>query len=211
MKFLDKLERKHPRWGIPNLMMHITILTAIVFVMGIFRSDFVNYLYLTRAGVLEGQIWRLVSFVLVPPSWSIIWIVFILYFYYFVGNALESAWGTLKFTAYYVICMLATIAAAMIFGGGYAGTYVNLSLFLAFAFLYPDLELLLFFVLPIKVKYLAYIDVAFLLISFITGTLTTKLAIVASLAGFLIFFGQEIYRRIKMWIRREQYKNKMKR
>ncbi len=210
MKLLDQLERKHPNWGIPNLMMHITILTAIVYIMSLFRIDFVNFLYLTRAGVLQGQVWRLITFVLVPPSWSPIWILFILYLYYFIGNTLESTWGTLKFTAYYGICILATIAAAMIFGGGYDGTYVNLSLFLAFAFLYPNYEFLLFFILPVKVKYLAYLDLAFLAISFFTNTLTVKLAIIASLAGFLLFFGPEIYRRTKMWIRRQKYKNKLR-
>ena len=209
MKFLDRLERKHPNWGINNLMMHITILTGIIFIVSIFRSDILYYLYLSREGILNLQLWRFVTFVLIPPTFSIIWIIFALYIYYFIGSALESTWGTLKFNAYYFFCMLGTIVAAMLFGGTfYTGFYVNLSIFLAFAYLYPDYEFRLFFILPIKVKYLALVNVLFLLLNFISGGLTTKISIIASLTGFILFFGKDFYLRIKMWIRRQKYKNK---
>ena len=209
MKFLDRLERKHPNWGINNLMMHITILTGIIFIVSIFRSDILYYLYLSREGILNLQLWRLITFVLMPPTYSFLWIIFALYLYYFIGSALESTWGTLKFNAYYLLSMLGTILAAMLFGGNfYTGFYVNLSMFLAFAYLYPEHEFVLFFILPVKVKYLALIDVIFLLISFISGGLTTKISIIASLTGFIIFFGKDFYLRIKMWIRRQKYRNK---
>ncbi len=208
MKFLDRLERKHPKWGIQNLMMHISILTAIIFIVSIFRSDILYYLYLSREGILNLQLWRLITFVLVPPTYSIIWIIFALYFYYFIGTALESTWGTLKFNAYYLINMIATIVCAMIFGGAYIGLYINLSMFLAFAYLYPNQEFLLFFILPIKVKYLALVNVVFLFLNFVSGGLTTKISIIASLTGFILFFGKDFYLRIKMWIRRQKYKNK---
>ena len=209
MKFLDRLERKHPKWGINNLMMHISILTGIIFIVSLFRSDILYYLYLSREGILNLQLWRFITFVLIPPTYSIIWIIFALYIYYFIGSALESTWGTLKFNAYYLLCMLGTIVAAMLFGGTfYTGFYVNLSMFLAFAYLYPDHEFMLFFILPIKVKYLALVNVAFLFLNFISRGLTTKISIIASLTGFIIFFGKDFYLRIKMWIRRQKYKNK---
>ena len=209
MKFLDRLERKHPNWGINNLMMHITILTGIIFIVSIFRSDILYYLYLSREGILNLQLWRLVTFVLMPPTYSFLWIIFALYLYYFIGSALESTWGTLKFNVYYLLSMLGTILAAMLFGGNfYTGFYINLSMFLAFAYLYPEHEFVLFFILPVKVKYLALIDVIFLLINFISGGLTTKISIITSLTGFIIFFGKDFYLRIKMWIRRQKYKNK---
>ena len=209
MKFLDRLERKHPKWGINNLMMHISILTGIIFIVSLFRSDILYYLYLSREGILNLQLWRFITFVLIPPTYNIIWIIFALYIYYFIGSALESTWGTLKFNAYYFLCMLGTIVAAMLFGGTfYTGFYVNLSMFLAFAYLYPDHEFMFFFILPIKVKYLALVNVAFLFLNFISGGLTTKISIIASLTGFIIFFGKDFYLRIKMWIRRQKYKNK---
>jgi membrane associated rhomboid family serine protease len=210
MKFLDRVEAKHPRWGIQNLMMHISILTAVVFVMELFRPAIINYLYLSRDALFSFQLWRLITFVLIPPTTSIFWIIFVLYFYYFIGSALESTWGSLKFTAYYLLCMVATIVAALLSGGAYWGVYVNLSIFLAFAYLYPNQEFLLFFILPIKAKYFAYLDLAFLTYNFFAGDLTTKFAIIASLAGFLIFFGRDLYQKLRLWIRRQKYRNRFK-
>ena len=209
LKFLDKIERKHPRWGIENLMLHICILTAVVYVMHYaLRSSIIGYLYLDRDGVFSGQVWRLVSFVFIPEGGSLINFLIWLSLYYFIGNALESTWGTFKFNAYYAVCMLSTVAAALLFGGKYTGTYINLSLFLAFAMIFPEYQLLVFFILPVKVKYLAYLDAAFLLYRFVMGSLTVKLSIAAAMLGFLLIFGGELIKRIKAWIRRQKYKNK---
>lgn len=210
LKLIDKIEQKHPNWGIPNLMMHISILTAIVYVMHyVLRSNIIGYLYLDRTAVMSGQVWRLLSFVLIPASSSPLYFLLSIYFYYFLGTALESSWGAFKFTAYYVVCMLGTIIVAFLFPSGmYSGYYINLSIFLAFAYLYPNYEVLVFYILPLKVKYLAYIDIALLTFSFLTENLSGKFSIIASLLGLIIFFGTDIYRRIKAWIRRQKYKNK---
>lgn len=209
MKFADKLYYKHPNWGIKNMMLHISIVTAIAYVLQyIFRSNIISFLYLDRAAVFSGQIWRVLTFIFVPPSTGILWLLLALYFYYFIGSTLEATWGTLKFNIYYLLSMLGTIAAALLFGGVYTGVYVNLSMFLAFAYLYPDHQVLLFFIIPVKMKYLAYVDVALLAYSFIMGGLSTKLAIIASLTGFLVFFGGDLINRIKSWIRRQKYKNR---
>ncbi len=209
MKFADKLYYKHPNWGIKNMMLHISIVTAIAYVLQyIFRSNIISFLYLDRAAVFSGQIWRVLTFIFVPPSTGILWLLLALYFYYFIGSTLEATWGTLKFNIYYLLSLLGTIAAALLFGGVYTGVYVNLSMFLAFAYLYPDHQVLLFFIIPVKMKYLAYVDVALLAYSFIMGGLSTKLAIIASLTGFLVFFGGDLINRIKSWIRRQKYKNR---
>lgn len=209
LKFVDRFYIKHPNWGIRNMMLHISIVTAIAYVLQyFFKGNILNYLYLDRTLVFSGQIWRLFTFIFIPPSTGLIWLLLALYFYYFIGSALESTWGTLKFNIYYFLSMLGTIAAALIFGGAYTGIYVNLSMFLAFAYLYPDHQVLLFFIIPIKIKYLAYIDLALLAFSFITGGLSVKLAIIASLTGFIVFFGGDIINRLKAWIRRQKYKNK---
>ncbi len=209
LKFLEKLERKYPRFGVESLMLHVCILTSIVYVMHyVLGANIIGYLYLDRTGVLAGQIWRLVSFIFIPENSSIINFIFWAYLYYFIGSALENSWGVFKFNAYYFLCMLCTIVAAMAWGGKYTGEYINLSLFLAFAMLFPNEQLYLFYVLPVKVKYLAYIDVAFLIFQFILGSTTVKLSIVAAMFGFLLMFGKEIYNSIKAWIRRQKYKNK---
>lgn len=209
MRLIDKLERKHPNFGITNLMMHISILTALVYAMHyLFGSNIIGYLYLERTAVMSGQIWRLISFVLIPASSSPISFLISVFFYYYLGTALEATWGTFKFNVYYVTCMLGTIIAAFLFGGYYTGYYINLSVFLAFAYLYPNQEVLLFYILPIKVKYLAYLDIALLVFEFLSGGITAKISVIASLSGLLLFFGSDIYRRIKAWIRRQKYKNK---
>lgn len=206
MRFIEKLERKHPRWGIDNLMTNVTVITGIVYVLYIINPSILSYIVLERGMVFEKlQLWRLVTFIFYPPSLSLIWVFFSLYLYLFIGRSLEAQWGTFKFTCYYLLCMLGTIAAALIFGGVYEGFYVNLSMFLAFAYLFPNFEFMLFFILPVKVKYLAYVDIAFLVINFFMGGLSTKLSIVASLTGLIVFFGRGIYDNIRAWIRRKKY------
>lgn len=209
MKFLEKIERKHPGWGIENLMVHICILTSIVYVMHyVLGANIIGYLYLDKDAVFSGQVWRLISFVFIPEHSSLLNFIFWMYLYYFIGTSLERSWGSFKFSAYYIVCVLSTIFAALLFGGRYNGTYINLSLFLAFAMLYPQYQLYIFFILPVKVKYLAYLDAAFLLYRFITGGLTAKLSIASVMLGFLLIFADELIRRIKAWIRRQKYKNK---
>ncbi len=209
MKFLDKIERKHPRWGVENLMLHVCILTAIVYVMHyLLKANIIGYLYLDRDAVFSGQIWRLISFVFIPEYSSLINFIFWLCLYYLIGSSLENNWSTFKFSAYYFVCILSTVAAALLFGGRYTGEYINLSLFLAFAMLYPEYQLLIFYILPVKVKYLALLDAVLLLYRFVTCGLTVKLSIAAAMFGFLFFFGQELMKTIKAWIRKQKYKNK---
>lgn len=148
--------------------------------------------------VLQGEIWRLVTYIFIPPSFSPFWIIFVLYFYYLVGTGLEQAWGAFRFNLYYLLGMVGTTVAAFITGAGYTGVYLNLSLFLAFAHLYPDFQLLLFFILPVKIKYLAWLNWALLGGTVLLGALPHKIAAVAAVINFFIFFGKDIYRDIKL-------------
>jgi len=148
--------------------------------------------------VLQGEIWRLVTYIFIPPSFSPFWIFFVLYFYYLVGTGLEQAWGAFRFHLYYLLGMVGTTVAAFITGAGYTGVYLNLSLFLAFAHLYPDFQLLLFFILPVKIKCLAWLNWALLGGTVLLGALPHKIAAVAAVINFFIFFGKDIYRDIKL-------------
>ncbi|MFR8177307.1 MAG: hypothetical protein ACLVB5_09605 [Christensenellales bacterium] len=171
------LERKLRRYAIGNLMKYIVIGQGIVFALMYIWPTLGYRLYslisLTRAGLMRGQIWRLVTFVFTPPSSSPIFILFALYFYYMIGLGLENQWGKVRFNLYYGVGMLGSIIAALITGYG-SNMFLNLSLFFAYAALYPDEQVLLFMFLPIKMKYLALADAALYLYYFIVGGASTR-------------------------------------
>lgn len=202
--WLDGLERKYGRYKIPDLMLYITSTMLVLYlfqnVLGLFPVN--SWLSLVPSLVLRGQVWRLITFIFLPPASSILTVLLVLYFYYFIGSALESHWGAFRFNVYYLCGMLGTIVAAMI--TGYAtNNYLNMSLFLAFAALFPEEEVLLFFVIPMKVKYLAYLDLGYFAIGLIFGSWSMKAAAIASLINFFLFFGSD-------YLRRERERRKFK-
>lgn len=214
MKFLNKLERKYGRFGIPNLMIYITATMLAVFVLDfVLQVDVYGFLAFNRAAVLRGEVWRLITFVFLPTNNSPIWIFISLYFYYFIGSTLENTWGSFRFTAYYLLGIIGTIIGGFLVGGA-VNDYLNLSLFFAFAQLYPDHEILLFFVLPVKMKYLAYLNWALFAISFLFGGLVIKVSIVFSLVNFFIFFGPDLVsglrNKIKYSKSRREFKKQMR-
>lgn len=200
VNLLDRLERKLGRnFGIKGLMTYIVGLNAIVFFLLLIDQTgrFYNMLMLVPELVLKGEVWRLVTYTFIPPTTSIFWFIFTLYFYYMIGSTLEHEWGTFKFNAYYLIGMIGTTIAAFLTGGGTTAVYLNLSLFLAFAYMFPNYQILLFFILPVKMKYLAWVDVAFIVYAVLTEPLAGKAAAVVSILNFIIFFGRDIFIRIK--------------
>lgn len=208
MNWLDKLERKFGRYAIPNLMYYIIILYGIGFVLNLVNGNFYyQYLALDIGAVLRGQIWRLVTFIIQPPSDSLIFIVFAMYLYYMIGVQLERAWGAFRFNVYFFSGMFFHILAAFIlyFIMGLAlpmsAWYLNMSLFFAFAAIYPDMEFLVFFILPVKVKWLALLDGLYFLYTVVQAFLpayggglfgivykANAVAAVVSLLNFVIFF-----------------------
>lgn len=216
MKWLYKLEWKYGKYAIPNLMLIIVIGMFSVFGADLLfpQAQLSSYLYFNRDLIFQGQVWRILSFMILPPSSSLLFFVFVLYFYYMIGTTLERAWGSFKFNVYYFCGVLGTIVAGLI--SGYAeNSYLNLSLFLAFAALFPQTEVRLFFLIPIKIKYLAYVDAAFLLITLIIGSWSTKASVLASLVNLFIFFGNDFTQFIKLktstWSARRKFKNSMRR
>ena len=160
----------HPRFGIPNLMRVIVIGNVAVYVLMLLtqanNANALSFLTFNLNALLHGEVWRLVTFVFVPAYSSPFALLISLYFYYWIGSTLERQWGTAKFNLYYIsgalLTVLGVVLASLITGNPYltaAGTgYVNLSMFFAFAFLFPDTTVLLFFILPVKMKWLAYLD-----------------------------------------------------
>lgn len=216
MQWLNKLERKLGKIAIPNLMLLVVILMFVVFMVDMMFPASGLYYLLTfnRDAILEGQVWRLLSFALIPPASRSIWILISLYFYYFVGSSLEASWGSFKFNIYYFCGLLATIASGFI--TGYAeNSFLNLSLFFAFAMLYPNLEVRLFFILPVKIKWLAWLDGALFLFQFIFGSWSTRATIIVSLLNFFLFFGKNFIDSIKQAVivakNRRRFKNQWRR
>ena len=197
MKWLNKLERKFGRYAIPNLMNYIVGMTMAVYIVQyVLNISAYRYLAFIPDLIMKGQVWRIITFIFIPPASSIITIAFVIYFYYLMGTTLENEWGTFKFNIYYLFGMIGTIIAAFLTGSG-TSVYLNLSLFLAFAYLFPDVEILLFFILPVKVKWIAYLDWAYFILSLIIGTMSTRIAVTASLINFFIFFGEDLINYIK--------------
>lgn len=216
MNWLDKLERRLGRFALPGLMRVVVVGMALVFCCELLfpQAMLEYYLYFSPALIAQGQVWRIFTFIFLPPQSSLLFIVFALYFYYFIGNALENEWGSFRFTLYYLLGVVGTIIAGLLTGGA-TNSYLNLSLFFAFAALYPNMQVLLFFFIPIKIKWLAYLDAALFAYQFLLGTWQTRAAILASLLNFLIFFGPSVLRQIRDNLRyrkqREDWRRQMRR
>lgn len=208
MRWLDKLERSIGRFTIRNLMAYIVGITGVVYALAYFDTSgiVIGKLMLIPELVKRGEVWRLITYIFIPPATSIFWILFTLYFYYMVGSALEHEWGSFRFNVFYFTGMIGTTVAAFITGYGATSAYLNLSLFLAFARLYPDFELLLFFFIPVKVKYLAMLDWAFFAFTVLMGDRSSRIIAIVSIANYFLFFGRDIITRTKS--SRQVYNNR---
>ncbi|NMA65291.1 MAG: hypothetical protein GX957_03500 [Clostridiaceae bacterium] len=215
MKWLSRLERRYGRYAISNLTMYVAVSNiAIVFLTYILFGGNVlntlNALALVPQRVLKGQIWRLITFVFLPDDYSLLWIFFTAYLTYIIGASLERYWGRFKLNVYFFTGVLGSIIAAFITGAGVTGYYINLSLFLAFATLFPEHELLLFFILPVKVKWLGLLNgfyLLYLLFNYIRmGKWHLAAAVIVSIVNYLIFFGEDFINWIKM--KRQVAKNR---
>jgi len=199
MSILNTLERKLGRFAIKELMVYIVGINALVYLLrfAMPQSDAISKLWLVPQLILQGEVWRLISWIFIPPSFSILWAIFVLYFYYMIGTGLEHEWGSFRFNIYYLTGIIATVLAAFLTGSGSTAVYLNLSLFLAFAYIYPDFEILIFFILPVKVKYLAWLNWAFIAFTLLTAPLPEKAAALVSVSNFFLFFGADIISMIR--------------
>ena len=206
MRFIDKLERKYGRYGIENLTMYIIISYVLGYALMYINPGALSMLSLNVTKILQGQVWRLITWIVYPPSTSSpLWFVIaILFFYYPISASLEHTWGTFKFTLYILSGMIFTVIAAFILhfvmGGvldGLGGIifstyYISLSIFLAYSLTYPDMTVLLMFVIPIKMKWMSIVYAAIVIYDvaryFMNGAWFMALPIIASLLNFVIFF-----------------------
>jgi hypothetical protein len=186
-RLLARLERTIGRYAIPHLMMFIVGGTALVWVLSLAHPDVLQRIALDMGAVRRGEVWRLVTFLFMPIGTSPIWILVNLYFAWWVGSTLEGSWGAFKFNAFYLVGTLGTIAAALL-TGPQTNFFLDASLLLAFATVFPDIQILLFFILPIRVKWLGIVAAVGLGVMFARGDWATRASIVAATGNYLLFF-----------------------
>ena len=200
--WLDKMERRFGRYAIRNLTMYLLAGYAIGYLLSFTMPQLLTYFTLEPALILKGQVWRLLSWVIIPPNDNIIFVIFMMLLYYSLGNTLESYWGAFRYNVYIFSGILFTVIGAFIvngliggitgFGSLYSTYYINMSIFLAFAIMYPDMQVMLYFIIPIKMKWMAIVYAALVVYDivryFMGGAWFMALPIIASLLNFIIFF-----------------------
>lgn len=197
-----KFERfcfKNRNHGIPNLMLYVTLGSALVYIMSMIDNSYTlyNWLYFDRALIMQGQVWRLVSYVLTYDAGNIFFTAVSLFCYYSLGRAMENVWGTLRFNLFYFSGILMQDLFCMVLGVSFADPfYLNLSLFLAYATMYPQSEFLLFFIIPVKAWIFALLDLGITLYNVIgltaMGAFPYSLFPLVALLNYFLFFGKEV-------------------
>lgn len=212
MDFLTKLERKFGKYAIPNLTLILISGFILGYLIEIFMPEGLQLLAMNPEKILHGQIYRLVTWVVIPPSSASILVIITLFFYFSIGRTLENSWGDFRYTVYILsgiiftdIGMMGTYLIMQLMGqsqlldmyyqaGLYGAStyYLCMSMFLAYAFMFPDMQVLLYFIIPIKVKWLGYLDIAYLLVMILqygymhyyTGMVT----VIMSVLNFILFY-----------------------
>lgn len=231
----NKFEQRFGKYAISNLTLILIICYVVGYVIQLINPNVAFFLTLDPYQILKGQVWRLFSWILIPPSSLDIFTIIMLMFYYNLGTVLEKTWGTYRYNVYIFSGMLLTIVASFLYmgtmfllglnpadatvvffytSGAFSTYYINLSIFLAFAVTYPDMQVLLMFVIPVKVKWMAILDIVLLVYEMLAGSLSIKFAVGAALVNFVVFYlsTKSLYHmNPKQMKRRAEFKSEVKR
>ncbi len=233
---MSKFEKKFGKYAIQNLTIVLIICYIVGYMIQLISPQLVQFLTLEPYRILHGQVWRLVTWLLIPPSSLDIFTIIMLVFYYNIGTTLERTWGTYRYNVYIFSGILFTILASFLcFGylsfvlGDVSGEmlsqilllrsmefstyYINLSIFLAFAMTYPDMQVLLMFVIPVKMKWMAILDLVLMVYMLIAGDVVTKFAVAAALINVGVFYltTRNLFRMSPKQIkRRAEFRNEVK-
>lgn len=199
-KRIDMFCYKHPRFGVPNLMLYIVVISLAVWLLSIMdpSKTLMSFFVFSPERILKGEVWRLISFIFVPQSLSF-WELLFFYFYYWIGNVLEKEWGTPRFNIFLISGVLLTAVYGFIIyfitkqSIAVTTYFIYLSMFFSFATLFPDVQVLFMFIIPIKVKWLAYLDAAFFLLSMLTQSFPFNLLPLVAVLNYLVFFGDDLF------------------
>lgn len=229
MNWLTKLEKKFGKYAVKNLTNYLLACYAVGYVVSVTMPKLAYYFTFEPALIFQGQIWRIISWIIIPPTDRFIYFVFMLLFYYSLGMTLESIWGAFRYNLYIFSGVLFTIAGAfiayfiicaqmeqMVIGiGGLVSTYyINLTIFLACAVIMPELKVYLYGILPVKMKWFAILDAVLIGLDLVEGSMVTRVIILASLLNFILFFvsSRNVQRyRPKEVARKKKFKKEIKR
>ena len=197
MNFLNKLERKFGKYAIPNLSKYLIILYAIGSILSCVPTVniYLEYLALNPYLILQGEVWRIVGFLMATPTDNIIFMILVLLCYYNICRELEYLWGDFRFNLYILTGVLGTIIAAFIlyFVTGspyiYMDTfYLNMSIFLAYAACFPDALFYFYGIIPIRAKWFGIADGLYLALILLTGDMASRVSVFVAMLNFLVFF-----------------------
>ena len=210
-RWLDRFCYNHPNFGIPNLMKIVVIGNVLVYFLDMFSQGYASYaLMFYTPWILQGQVWRLISFIFVPTGSNfVLWFIMTTLFYYYIGNALERQWGTARFTVFYGLGVVLNILVGFLMGTT-SMYHVNMSMFFAFATLYPELQVMLYGILPLKVKWLAWIDAALfafdIVYSLVSRQWVTAVLPLVAILNYLIFFWEDLMGAVRRTGQRAAYR-----
>ena len=223
MRWVDRFCYRHPRFGIPNLMMYIVIGNVVIWLFGVVDTSGTlrSLLAFSPYDILHGQVWRLVTFALIP-NFDGIFALIAFYFYYFIGSTIEREWGSGKFTIYVLTGMLLTVVYGFVLYFIFqwniyiSAEYIYFSMLFTFATLYPDMTVLLFYIIPIKMKWLGIVDALFFLFEILTLRFPLNLLPVVAVLNYLLFCGGWLFdfvrpARVRQRRKTTQFRNEMHR
>lgn len=204
-RLLAKLERRFGRYAPGNLTYALVAAQVVGLLMGLAAPAAQAQLFFDIDLIRQGQVWRILSWLAIPPmvrpepgaSTDMLWAMFALYWLYWMGNTLESEWGAFKFFVYCLLAIVGTIVAAAVSHGEAGNWLLLLTLFLAFATLWPDYQIRIFFVVPVKVKWLAFLDGAYLVQYTFSQPGLEKLLPILAVANYLLFFSGTLLDRVR--------------
>jgi Rhomboid family len=191
-RLLARLERRFGKLAVEHLTLFLVGGMALAYVGTLSRPEFVSSLSFDLYAIRHGQLWRLVTFLFIPEGRSTYGVLFNLYWLWFIGSSLEAEWGAFKLNVYYFVGVLLTIGAATIAGGGGSNIFLNYSLTFAFATIFPDFQILMMFILPMRMKWVGWIAVALSVYQASNGGVHEWAACGAAFATYLLFFAPQL-------------------
>ena len=198
MRLLDRLERRYGRYAVPNLTLIIVMGQSLAYIVSLSEPRLLERMILIPQLVLKGEYWRLGSFAFVPPTPHPLFFFFAMLIFHMMGTALEQTWGTFRYNVFLLVGYIATVGVAFVYPEVPAtNSFIGTAVFLAFASLYPDHVFYLFFILPVRVRWLALLTWILLIYTIIVGDMPIRLFVLAGIANYLLFFGRDILMRTR--------------
>lgn len=199
MRWLSRLQQRLEPYAIPNLPLWLIVGQGMLYGVALADPSLRDRLALIPNNVIGGEYWRLLSFIFMPPDTHPVWLFFALYFFHLTGSALEHFWGSLRFNLFLLIGYIATLAAAFSFpelrNSPHTNAFIGSSVFLAFAKLYPNYQISIYFIFPIRVYWIALLTWLLLITNVIlSSSWAERCYVLAGILNYMLFFRGEIFR-----------------